>query len=114
MPLPKWLSRKQSGAYVIDADVAYPIALNAMNITQPDQYAVEAAYQCCKLKVQDIVATLDDDPRKTGGVLAIVIESKDKRRWSLESYPPGKGPDAATKGREARALIYPQIESALG
>lgn len=114
MPLPKWLTRNKAGAFIVDADAAYPMVFSVMGVSKIDQYALETAYQCLKLKVQDIAETFDDDPRKKGGVLAICFQSKDKTRWSFESHPEGKGWFAATKGREARNVTYPQIKDKLG
>lgn len=102
MSLPSWLTRpKPDGAFVVDADQAYPIALAALGLPV-DQYSLEVAYQCIKLKVQEIVAGLPDDPRAKGKALVISIESKDKAKWKQANHPKGRGPAPATKGREAR------------
>lgn len=104
MQLPDWLSRNAAGAYVVDADKAYPAALAALGFDAKaaDQYELECAYQCIKFKVQEMVAATDDDPRGQGKPLVISFEAKDKDKWAQAGRPKGKGADVARKGMEAR------------
>lgn len=109
MTLPAWLTRNDAGAFLVDADALYPQLLNVLDLPK-DQYGLEVAYQCAKLKVHEIVADRDDDPRKHGKALVISIASRDKEQWRLVNFPEGRGWHAATKGREARQH-YARIRS---
>lgn len=102
--LPKWLMQREDGAFVVDPDIAYPLVMKALGIKDIDQYAVETAYQCTKLAVQDMILGSDLDPRPKGMGLTIVINSAGQRkeRWALSAFQPGRGVGAATKGLEAK------------
>jgi hypothetical protein len=116
MKFPSWLEKNEGGAYVVNTDEAYPEVLKVLGL-EKDQYSIEVAYQCIKLKVQDLVAASDDDPREQDPPkpLVILMESAAKaaaeteedaiaakEKWALRKYPEGRGAAAATKGREAR------------
>jgi hypothetical protein len=113
--LPKWASVNQEKRYIdIDPDVAYPVILGALGIAeaQYDQYWLEVAYQCAKMKVQSVVEGSELDPRSRSEdprPLVINVLSR-KDRWALTDFTPGRGIDAATKGREARAY-YERISN---
>ena len=40
-----------------------------------------------------------------GGALVILVKDDEKEsgKWAQKNYPPGKGAEAASKGKEARA-----------
>jgi hypothetical protein len=65
MPSPSWLSRNEAGSFIVNQDIAYPVALDAMGVSLADANAsdLEMAFQCIKMKVQDIVA---DMPNQSG------------------------------------------------
>lgn len=113
--LPKWLTKNEKGVYVVDADQAFPIALKALGLDEKlDQYALECAYQCVKMKTQEEAAANGDyDPEGGGKTLVISIECKDKEKWRHANHPEGRGVLAATKGREAKAM-YPKVRNKLG
>lgn len=99
---PKWLTKDKKGAYVVDTGAAYPIVMKQLDLKH-DQYALEVAYQCIKMKVQELVAASGSDPRDSGKPLIIFMESgKDKEKWAQRNASAGRGPAVATKGREAR------------
>lgn len=99
---PKWLTKDKKGAFVVDTSAAYPIVMKALDLKH-DQYGLEVAYQCIKMKVQELVAASGSDPRDKGRSLVILMEAGgDKERWALRNAPAGKGAAAATQGREAR------------
>lgn len=106
--LPKWLSQRADGAFVIDPDIAYPIMLRAMGVNEADadQYWIECAYQCSKMEVQNLITGTELDPRpKMGFVIVIDSSGGRKDRWALRNFKPGKpGCDinAATKGLQAK------------
>lgn len=103
--LPKWLSQRADGVFMIDPDIAYPAVLGALGADSKklDQYWVETAYQATKLKAQELIDGTELDPRPNMGlVLVIMSEGGRKDRWALANYPAGKGIAAATKGLEAR------------
>lgn len=112
--LPKWLTQREDGAFVADPDIAYPLVMKALGIKDVDQYAIETAYQCTKLAVQDMILGSDLDPRPKGMALTIVINSDGKRkeRWALSAFKPGRGIGAATKGLEAKGN-YSRIATAM-
>jgi len=106
--LPKWLSRRADGAFVIDPDIAYPLILKELGVNDGDldQYWIECAYQAAKLATQDLVTGTELDPRpKLGFVIVIDSAGGRKDRWALKNHKPGKpGRDvnAATKGLQAK------------
>lgn len=88
----------------IDPDIVYPAVLDALDVKAEDvdQYWVEVAYQCAKLAGQEMMSGTPHDPRETGnGTMVINILSR-KDTWAVSKFKPGRGPEAATKGREAR------------
>jgi len=110
MPFPNWLSKDTHGAFVVDADKAYPVILSAMgaSVGNPDQYQLECAYQCAKLKIQDLITGTADDPRPANP-LVIVVDCTNKIMWKHSSHAVGKGKTAATEGGEARQ-VYANIK----
>lgn len=97
--LPKWLTRDdKTGTFVIDPAKAYPVILKELGLPI-DQYSVETAYQCAKMKVQEIALALGVQ----GTVSIIVLGGDDnKANWALVKHPAGGGADRATLGREAK------------
>jgi hypothetical protein len=102
--LPAWLTVTPKGFYAVNTDVAYPLALSVITPEgKPDQYALEVAFQCTKMVVQELMEGRDDDPRKKDKALVIDMQASDKDTWAHRKHPRGKrDPLAATKGREAR------------
>jgi hypothetical protein len=102
--LPAWLSCRDDGVFEIDPDLAYPAVFEALGVAEADidQYWIEVAYQCCKLHVQELRASLEPAPKAP---LQIHVHgfSGRKDRWALANHPRGRGPEAATQGREARS-----------
>lgn len=113
--LPKWLTRRADGAFVIDPDIAYPQILTLLGVKDGDldQYWIETAYQCSKLAVQALIDGTELDPRpKMGFVIIIDSSGTRKDRWALRSHKRGKGAEVATKGLEAKrnfARIAPHL-----
>lgn len=108
--LPDWLKKNEKGAYLVDSDKVYPIVLKALNIgSDLDQYQLEVAYQCVKMKVQDLAEANGDGPAN-GKSLPILMQTSDKAKWSIKSYPAGRGAKAATQGREAK-VHYARIKN---
>jgi hypothetical protein len=86
--------------YIIDPDEAYPVFLGALGFKgKPDQYAIECAYQCMKLYVQDVAAASPPED----GLVRITIEGGRGKSWALVNFPVGRGALMATKGLEAKA-----------
>lgn len=103
--LPKWLTRRDDGVMVIDPDIAYPAVLTALGVKDGDldQYWIEVAYQCAKMRVQDLVEGTEYDPRPNRALtIHVQAHGGRKDRWALTQYPPGRGAELATKGRAAR------------
>lgn len=101
--MPKdWMTVENNGVVVIDPNVAYPHILSQVGLDPdaPDQYALEAAYQCAKLEVARVMGPSRDAVR----VIHIRSDGDRKDRWSLANHRRGKGADAASKGLEAREL----------
>lgn len=117
--LPKWITRRDDGAFVVDPDIAYPLILKEMGVNdgEADQYWIECAYQCAKLKVQELVTGTELDPRpKLGFVIIIDSSGGRKDRWALSKFKPGvagRDVNAATKGLHAKAH-YRRIQARLG
>lgn len=84
--------------------------------TEADAYLLEIAYQCAKLKVQELFTDTEHDPRPNGGfIIHVVSGSGRKSRWANAKVSPGRaGRDmnAATKGLHAKQL-YGRIASKL-
>ena len=102
--LPEWASVNEAGVIEVDADLAYPTILKELEIDTPDQYWVEVSYQFMKLHIQKAVFKTPLDPRRKGAPLKIRIKSspEGKERWALNSFPKGRGVEAASKGLGAR------------
>jgi len=62
----------------------------------PDRYWLEVAYQTMKMDLQTVMGRFNFTIVVRGG-------AGYKDRWALKNHPEGRGVDAATKGREARA-----------
>lgn len=103
--LPDWLAHDAArGILTVDPQKAYPLILGELGVKESDwdQYWVETAYQCSKLEAQRIVSGTALDPRPQKPlVIHILSDGESKGRWALASFRPGKGAEAATRGREA-------------
>jgi hypothetical protein len=100
--LPSWVTRDKNGVFNVDPDVAYPQVLKALKVEKPDQYWLEVAYQCVKLKVQALASGAGQDPSRPV-VIHIEGGAENKKSWALSNFPAGRGAMAATKGLEAKA-----------
>jgi hypothetical protein len=100
--LPKWVTHRKDGVFVVDPDIAYPAVLKALGLGgKPDQYQLETAYQCVKMKVQELAEAAGHDPKKPL-IIHIAGGGTAKKSWALSAHPRGRGSEAATQGREAR------------
>ena len=68
---------------------------------QIDQYWLEVAYQCAKLDVQMALVGTEYDPRFSGKPAEFHFSKSPE--LALVLHPHGRGVEAATKGKEARA-----------
>jgi hypothetical protein len=86
----------------IDSAEAYPywIALLEVPKDELDQFWVETAYQCIKLDAQAAIVETVLDPRTANKSSEIRFTRADE--WALARFPPGRGLNLATKGKEAR------------
>lgn len=100
--LPKWLSQRDDGIFVIDPDLAYPAIFAALGVDKPDQYWTEVAYQSAKMEVQRLIVGTELAPEDAPLEIHVNTEGDRKERWSLANMPEGRGVEVATKGREAR------------
>lgn len=102
---PKGYAVRKDGIIEIDPEIVYPAILAVVKPEKAelDQYWVEVAYQCAKLEAMRLVSGTSYDPRakKTPSSLRINVLSR-KDSWALKNFPRGKGPEAASQGREAR------------
>ncbi len=104
--LPVWASEESSGndkiALVIrvNSKAAYDEWLAELKPAEVDQYWLEVAYQCAKLDVQEGLAGSDYDPRTCGK--PVEIRFSNAPEYALANFPPGRGVETATYGREAR------------
>ena len=82
---------------VVDPDKAYPPLLNELGIKREDldQFWAEVVFQCVKMDIQTAVIA-------AGGSFGFKINIMNRPAWKLSNLPLGRGPIAATKGREAR------------
>lgn len=98
--IPDWAEQVSTGVpgrldvYRVNADLAYPALLTELGFDgTPTQYHLEVAYQCIKMEMQRCV-----------GKFAFELRVMDPdKNWAQKNAKKGKGADAATKGREARA-----------
>lgn len=84
-----------------DPDGYIPEWLELLEVKKPDQYWLEVAYQCAKLDLQACLAGTDYDPRTAGK--AAEFHFLNRPQWALNRHPKGRGINAASKGKEARA-----------
>lgn len=98
--IPDWAEQISVGVpgrldkYAVSADLAYPALLEELGFTgTPTQYDLEVAYQCIKMEMQRCLGKFSFE---------LSIRDPDKN-WAQKKHKKGKGADAATKGREARA-----------
>jgi len=105
--LPEYARMLKNGRIEIDADKFYPLLLKELGITDIDQYWLEVAYQCMKLDMQSAIKGTEIEIN--GGAVVLLVKDATKlsndgiSKWAQERFPKGKGIDAATKGKEARA-----------
>jgi len=126
MNIPAWLTEDAQGRWHIDSDGAYPEWMGFLGLTNEDldRYWLEVLFQCAKMDAQVAVRSSGDDPRMVGKGLILVVDATKakKQSWAQINFPvetaAGRrkrealmgenrklaGPDAATKGKEARAL----------
>lgn len=113
---PEWLQRDDiklpSWAQIVEGPDKYSVAIEVdtdgyiedwftiLEVSHPDQYWLEVAYQCAKLDLQMAIAGSKYDPRTSGKPANFHFKRSEK--WTQKKYPAGKGPNAATQGREAR------------
>jgi hypothetical protein len=105
--LPPWarLAAKQDDRLAvkieIDSAVAYQEWLSTLQVTNPDQYWLEVAYQCIKLDVQSAIAGTKYDPKVAGK--SAQLNMSRAPQYALAAHPRGRGSEAASRGKEARA-----------
>jgi hypothetical protein len=105
--LPAWATALAPGKIEIQASQFYPEWLTLLGLASLEnltQYDLECAYQCAKMDIQFAIAGTDLMPPE-GGALVILVKDDEKEsgKWAQKNYPPGKGAEAAYKGKEARA-----------
>ncbi len=74
--------------------------LEILEVKKIDQYWLEVAYQCAKMDLQLAIEGTKYDPRNSGK--AAEFHMTNAPDFALKKFPPGKGIEAATQGREAR------------
>lgn len=99
----------------VDPDTAYPEWLKALasedypevggvkrldSPTNVDQYWLEVCYQCVKLDLQAAIAGTKYDVRTSNKPAE--FHFKNSPKFALKEHKPGRGPVAATQGKEAR------------
>lgn len=103
--LPAWATALAPGKIEIQASQFYPEWLGLLGVALDNitQYDLECAFQCAKMDIQMAVAGTELMPPE-GGALCIFVKDDDKEsgKWAQKNYPPGKGIEAASKGKEAR------------
>lgn len=121
LQLPEWAEKTGENEYTIYSDIAYPQLLdelteigrkpatggkevadalrNEASQDSPSQWALEMVYQFAKLDLRRALLLNGESawPR-------VVRIKGDKQRWALKNHPLGRGPWAATQGKEARRL----------
>lgn len=104
--LPKWASiaaeTPTNVSVVINADTEGYVAewFKLLNVTQPDQYWLEVAYQCAKLDLQSALVGTEFDPRTSGKPAEFRFSRAPQ--YAQSKHEPGLGAERASKGREAR------------
>jgi hypothetical protein len=92
--LPSWLTRNDAGSYIVDQAIAYALALEGLAIDAAKATAqeLELAFQCIRMKVEDIVSDQPDDPRAEGKNLKIFFEgdADSKEKYRQIDKPRGK------------------------
>lgn len=119
---PDWIKEEKKDTFLINADVAYPALLTELKDSIKDlpddldkfempfinelrnidldnltQYWIEVVYQMAKLELRRIL--LINGKNQWPDMIRI---SGNKEKWALKNFPPGRGAETATKGREAR------------
>ena len=115
LALPAWAKVGEPNPRVaitvlVDSAAAYKIWHKLLKVTEPNQYSIEVAHQCIKMDVQAALVGTEFDPRTSGKSHLILMSNAPD--WTLAKYPPGRGLEAATKGREARDH-YKRIRGAI-
>lgn len=119
LKLPSWAKVKESThvdsgkiSICIHADTPGYIEewFKLLNVTQPDRYWLEVAYQCAKLDLQSALVGTEYDPRTSGKSAEFHFSRASE--WALKRFPSGKGEDAASRGKEARQH-YIRVRGAL-
>ncbi len=92
--LPSWLTRNDFGSYVVDQAEAYAVALEALaiDVYKATAQELELAFQCIRMKVEDVVSDQPDDPRAEGKNLKIFFEgdADSKELFRQSDKPNGK------------------------
>lgn len=83
-------AKKVNGVIEVDALKAYPAFLDELKVEEIDQYWLEVIFQCIKMDCQVAFGW---------GPIHIIDKG---RKYAQKKFPVGKGPYAATKGKEAR------------
>ena len=110
LQLPEWAEvvkspRSDSGKVSIsilghtDGYVAEWFAL--LGVKVPDQYWLEVAYQCAKMDLQMALSGTPYDPLVAGKSAEFHFDRSE--RWALKNFQPGRGVQAASRDKEARA-----------
>jgi len=101
--------------FALLADKAYPIpegsGLHHMpDVSRPDQYWLEVAYQCAKLDLQLALNGTELDIRMNKK--PVEFNFLDRPHWALKKFPEGQGWKLATNGLQARQH-YVRIRGAM-
>lgn len=97
---PSVLAGKLAIVIEVDTDAAIKEWLPLLGCDKPDQYYLECAYQCMKMDLQLAIAGTKYDGHQSGK--SHQFNFKRASQWALTRFPPGKGIQAASQGREAR------------
>lgn len=110
LQLPEWAkvietqaSKDGKVSIVIEGDTDGYIAewFALLEVKTPDQYWIEVAYQCAKMDLQMAISGTQYDPVVAGKPAEFHFKRSD--RWALKNFQPGRGTQAASRDKEARA-----------
>lgn len=121
--LPEYATQIAPGKIEVQAAGFYPLWLERLGVSEPDQYWLTIAQNCMKLEIQLRIEGTESAP-KGGGALVISVKDSTKApvtdpkdpiysaqaydednpayrsKWALAAWPVGKGEKAAVSRRE--------------
>lgn len=106
----EWFDLLHDNKYPIPEDMRKAGITYMPDVSQPDQYWLEVAYQCTKLDLQSCLRGTPFDPRISGKPVEFKLITTPE--FAHKNWPEGKTWQVASQGKQAR-MHYMRVRGTL-